>query len=401
MGASSSVFTYQGVNLLFERNLTSGIVTDRVYGDGMQLAKVSGGTTTYFHEDRLGSNRAETSVAKGKVDTQFSSGYQPYGQSYGATGSEAFRFTDRMLDSSTGLYYMGARLYDPSIMRFLQKDPGGSDAVSAYMYANDNPLGYTDPTGADSYPIMFGGAGGICSLLCAHPLRPLTELYNLYRDYQLHQAALGRGCIDGGDHGACKELALDTALGLTGGVGGDVVEQASARIIDIYLYENEARSLAAAVGFEIPSSAAVSKAAEGEIIGQVLRGVMKVDWGVDTLGYQEGRILATETLAGRFPSGMAVREEDIMTLDGTWVVESKGTMLGRFRLDSTFKSEISDMAAFIGGDIEGRGASVVFGNWRGPPVVIWPSVLRFLSSKGIGEVYRLNIAWGINIPTWL
>jgi hypothetical protein len=52
----------------------------------------------------------------------------------------------------------------------------------------------------------------------------------------------------------------------------------------------------------------------------------------------------------------------------------------------------------VGGDIENRGAALVVGNWHGPTVRLQPSALRELASNGIGTVYRLNIAWGINNP---
>jgi RHS repeat-associated protein len=153
IGSSTAAFAYQGGNLIFERNLTSGVTSDNVYGDGMQLARVTGGTTYYYHEDRLGSTRSTTYVPE-KVAVSFSSDYQPYGQSFGASGSEPFQFAGRLLDSATGLYYFNARFYDPSIARFTTKDsarPNVQDppTFNSYAYARDNPLKYSDPTGLD------------------------------------------------------------------------------------------------------------------------------------------------------------------------------------------------------------------------------------------------------------
>ncbi|MDE1852572.1 MAG: RHS repeat protein [Thaumarchaeota archaeon] len=240
-GTGSTVFTYQGVDLLFERNLTAWTATDHVYGDGMQLAKVVGGTTTYFHEDRLGSNRAETSAAKGKVTTQFSSDYQPYGQNYGATGSEPFQFADRMVDSSTGLYYFNARFYDPSIMRFMQKDPGGSDA-SPYMYADDNPLGYSDPTGLQAMD-------SFCPVVCQQAPQTYAHAYDWYREYQLSELAIDQACSPPYSSG-CGQLAFGYA---GGAVVGDVIIEGAEAAVSAAAFEEAGAGLgrSLAVGPEI------------------------------------------------------------------------------------------------------------------------------------------------------
>ena len=51
-----------------------------------------------------------------------------------------------------GLYYYGARYYDPALGRFIQPDsivpsPANSQALNRYAYVYNNPLRYTDPTG--------------------------------------------------------------------------------------------------------------------------------------------------------------------------------------------------------------------------------------------------------------
>jgi RHS repeat-associated protein len=61
------------------------------------------------------------------------------------------------------LDYMLARYYGASLGRFLSVDPigvseerqGDPKSLNLYIYANLNPIAYTDPTGADAY-------GGVC-----------------------------------------------------------------------------------------------------------------------------------------------------------------------------------------------------------------------------------------------
>jgi len=60
-----------------------------------------------------------------------------------------WKFTGHELDRETGLYYAGARYYDPKLSVFLSVDalfeyaPGWTP----YRYGFNNPIRYTDPTG--------------------------------------------------------------------------------------------------------------------------------------------------------------------------------------------------------------------------------------------------------------
>ena len=64
----------------------------------------------------------------------------------------------------TGLYYLQARYYDPSIGRFLNEDTyeGQIDnplSQNLYTYVSNNPLIYSDPTGHYTQ-VGTGGVGG-------------------------------------------------------------------------------------------------------------------------------------------------------------------------------------------------------------------------------------------------
>jgi RHS repeat-associated protein len=75
----------------------------------------------------------------------------PFGAGYGEEGSEEFRYTGKYEDT-TGLYYFGARYYDPNAGRFTTEDPvTGSledpQSLNRYTYCRNNPHKYTDPDG--------------------------------------------------------------------------------------------------------------------------------------------------------------------------------------------------------------------------------------------------------------
>ena len=66
--------------------------------------------------------------------------------------SNAFRYTDEYYDAETGLYYLRARYMNPATGTFTQEDTYQGniyDALSLYkyLYAQDNPVIYKDPTG--------------------------------------------------------------------------------------------------------------------------------------------------------------------------------------------------------------------------------------------------------------
>lgn len=74
------------------------------------------GVFVYQYTDQLGSTGVTRGAAAG---TQL---YDPYGATrYGGAGV-AYQYTGQRNEASLGIYYYGARWYDPSIGRFMQAD---------------------------------------------------------------------------------------------------------------------------------------------------------------------------------------------------------------------------------------------------------------------------------------
>ena len=96
--------------------------------------------------------------------------YMPFGTIREKTGSLDMdhRYTDKEYDAETGLYYYGARYYDPMIARFVMADtvvPDITDtqALNPYAYCLNNPLIHIDPTGHYSKKVGNVGAGAALS----------------------------------------------------------------------------------------------------------------------------------------------------------------------------------------------------------------------------------------------
>ena len=70
------------------------------------------------------------------------------------------KYTGQEEDAETGLYYYGARYYDPSIGRFISADtivpnPSYPQSLNRYSYGYNNPIIYTDPNGHNPFVIGF------------------------------------------------------------------------------------------------------------------------------------------------------------------------------------------------------------------------------------------------------
>lgn len=64
-----------------------------------------------------------------------------------------YKFNTKELDEDTGLYYYGARYYNPRLSIWYGVDPlvEKMPSWSPYAYAFDNPVKYTDPDGKEPY----------------------------------------------------------------------------------------------------------------------------------------------------------------------------------------------------------------------------------------------------------
>ena len=80
------------------------------------------------------------------------SGTLPYGATRSGGVPTDYQFTGQRLDAGTGLYYYGARYYDPVTGRFISADTivpsaGSPQALNRYSYVYNNPMRYADPNG--------------------------------------------------------------------------------------------------------------------------------------------------------------------------------------------------------------------------------------------------------------
>lgn len=126
----------------------------------MSLASTASSTDNYeeysyyIHSDHLGSTSYVTD-ANGEVSQHVE--YVPFGEvfieelSSSAKLNTPYLFNGKELDEETGLYYYGARYYDPKTSLWLSTDPLELKYpnISTYTYCANNPIIAIDPNGKD------------------------------------------------------------------------------------------------------------------------------------------------------------------------------------------------------------------------------------------------------------
>jgi RHS repeat-associated protein len=102
-----------------------------------------------------------------------------------------YRYTGQLAQAELGLDYYVARWYDPITAHFAQADTeapklGQSQTFDRYMYANDNPIRYNDPTGHDV------GRGGNENMRDENYPTPYSYPYTYFNPYTYPAQYLGK-----------------------------------------------------------------------------------------------------------------------------------------------------------------------------------------------------------------
>jgi RHS repeat-associated protein len=155
-GSTTTTYVYEGANVIYQKNLNSGAIDKFAFANGLLVSEqCECGYTYYDHENAEGS---VTVITEGTTNTLFTSNYLPYGTFYQRQGMTPVGYTGKPYDGATGLYYFGARFYDPAIQRFVTEDSvTGStmdpQSLNRYVYALDNPFTIVDSTGHAGNPL--------------------------------------------------------------------------------------------------------------------------------------------------------------------------------------------------------------------------------------------------------
>ena len=123
----------------------------------------------FYHSDHLGSSSFITNL-DGEVVQHIE--YVPFGEVFieerNNVWNTPYLFNAKELDEETGMYYYGARYYEPRLSLWISTDPmqEKTPGCTSYAYCSNKPIIATDPDGNWAFliPLVKGVVGGVIDI---------------------------------------------------------------------------------------------------------------------------------------------------------------------------------------------------------------------------------------------
>ena len=261
-------FIYEGKNIILEVDESDEEIASNIYGLALVKRETEDEEGYYLYN-----GHADTITIVDEEGTILNTyEYDAFGTVINETGTfdNPYKYSGYYYDSSSGLYYLMSRYYNPSIARFISEDTYRGElndplSLNRYVYVHNNPLIYYDPDGYFLHTIIIGGTSGIiggvgkiasnvsngeewfegvagatiegtiigtsfsmCGPKCAIPGTYVGNVAN-----QAWEDIINGNEIKIDQKEAITHTVVTTAAVVVGGIGGPVTTSGTARMIDV------------------------------------------------------------------------------------------------------------------------------------------------------------------------
>jgi RHS repeat-associated protein len=203
------------VQVTYTRGLDLSGTLQYAGGIGGLLARTDASGSAFYHSDGAGN-------VTGLIDANENMAarylYGPFGRVTAQWGPlaavNAMQSSSMPKHSQSGIVGYPFRFYDPTLQRFLSRDPiGEAGGINLYGFVGNNPLNFVDPYGLAWYDYIPGIGPGIAQARGTSALNAMLSAngYNGIGDFQQQHPGFGGNIVSGNPD------AVAAAANLAGG----------------------------------------------------------------------------------------------------------------------------------------------------------------------------------------